>query len=81
MKQDVVGDANGEGEGEGDENQQGDDDNEGIQEKPDSESTNGNFLNGSFSGSNDFNQMQMMMAMQNGMAPSSFGSFPMMGKL
>lgn len=27
----------------------------------------------------DMNQMQMMMAMQNGMAPNSFGSFPMMG--
>lgn len=28
----------------------------------------------------DFNQMQMMMAMQNGMGPNSFGGFPMMGK-
>jgi hypothetical protein len=28
----------------------------------------------------DFNQMQMMMAMQNGgMGPNSFGNFPMMG--
>lgn len=27
----------------------------------------------------DFNQMQMMMAMQNGMAPNAFGTFPMMG--
>jgi hypothetical protein len=27
----------------------------------------------------DFNQMQMMMAMQNGMAPNAFGAFPMMG--
>jgi hypothetical protein len=27
----------------------------------------------------EFNQMQMMMAMQNGMAPNAFGSFPMMG--
>lgn len=28
----------------------------------------------------DFNQMQMMMAMQNGgMGPNSFGGFPMMG--
>lgn len=28
----------------------------------------------------DFNQMQMMMAMQNGgMAPNAFGNFPMMG--
>lgn len=28
----------------------------------------------------DFNQMQMMMAMQNGMGSNSFGGFPMMGK-
>lgn len=27
----------------------------------------------------DFNQMQMMMTMQNGMTPNSFGMFPMMG--
>lgn len=27
----------------------------------------------------DFNQMQMMMAMQNGMASNAFGNFPMMG--
>jgi hypothetical protein len=27
----------------------------------------------------DFNQMQMMMAMQNGMGPGGFGNFPMMG--
>lgn len=27
----------------------------------------------------DFNQMQMMMAMQNGMAPGGFGNFSMMG--
>jgi hypothetical protein len=27
----------------------------------------------------DMNQMQMMMAMQNGMAPNAFGNFPMMG--
>jgi hypothetical protein len=29
----------------------------------------------------DFNQMQMMMAMQNGMMPNAFGAFPMMGML
>jgi hypothetical protein len=29
----------------------------------------------------DFNQMQMMLAMQNGMGTSGFGNFPMMGKL
>lgn len=38
---------------------------------------NGAFPNMNFGG--DFNQMQMMMAMQNGMAPN-FGAFPMMGK-
>lgn len=38
---------------------------------------NGSFPNMNFGG--DFNQMQMMMAMQNGMAPN-FGGFPMMGK-
>jgi hypothetical protein len=27
----------------------------------------------------DVNQMQMMMAMQNGMPPNTFGNFPMMG--
>jgi hypothetical protein len=29
----------------------------------------------------DMNQMQMMMAMQNGMGAGNFGNFPMMGKL
>lgn len=38
---------------------------------------NGSFPNMNFGG--DFNQMQMMMAMQNGMAPN-FGAFPIMGK-
>jgi hypothetical protein len=28
----------------------------------------------------DMSQMQMMMAMQNGMGASNFGNFPMMGK-
>lgn len=32
-------------------------------------------------GNGDMNQMQMMMAMQNGMNPAAFGSFPMMGKI
>lgn len=27
----------------------------------------------------DFNQMQMLMAMQNGMGAGGFGNFPMMG--
>lgn len=31
-------------------------------------------------GNGDFNQMQMMMAMQNGMGPNNFGGFPMMGE-
>lgn len=44
-----------------------------------SEGMNGGFLNANnFSGAGDFNQMQMMMAMQNGMG-SNFGGFPMMG--
>lgn len=38
---------------------------------------NMNFGGGDFS---QMNQMQMMMAMQNGMAPNGFG-FPMMGKV
>ncbi|KAF7927013.1 uncharacterized protein EAE98_006397 [Botrytis deweyae] len=41
------------------------------------QSSSGGFPGMGFSG--DFNPMQMMMAMQNGMAPGSFGSFPMMG--
>ncbi|KAI1378316.1 hypothetical protein F4677DRAFT_412851 [Hypoxylon crocopeplum] len=32
-------------------------------------------------GNGDLNQMQMMMAMQNGMNPAAFGSFPMMGMI
>ncbi|KAF7888913.1 hypothetical protein EAF00_009213 [Botryotinia globosa] len=41
------------------------------------QSSSGGFPGMGFSG--DFNPMQMMMAMQNGMAPGSFGNFPMMG--
>lgn len=40
---------------------------------------NGGFQNMNFQGSDDFNQMQMMMAMQNGMGANNFGGFPMMG--
>lgn len=42
---------------------------------------NGQFPNMNFGGGDfsQMNQMQMMMAMQNGMAPSGFG-FPMMGR-
>ncbi len=38
------------------------------------------FANMNFGGAGGFDQMQMMMAMQNGMAPNSFGNFPMMGQ-
>lgn len=45
------------------------------------DAANGGFQqNMMFPGGGDFNQMQMMMAMQNGMGPNSFGGFPMMGK-
>lgn len=44
-----------------------------------SDATQGGFPNMNF-GNGDFNQMQMMMAMQNGMGPNGFGGFPMMGK-
>jgi len=40
----------------------------------------GQFPNMNFAGPGDFNQMQMMMAMQNGMQPNAFGGFPMMGE-
>ena len=40
----------------------------------------GDYSNMNFTGSGDLNQMQMMMAMQNGMAPNSYGGFPMMGR-
>lgn len=41
--------------------------------------SNGAFPNMGFAGAGDFNQMQMMLAMQNGMPPGAFGGFPMMG--
>lgn len=45
------------------------------------DAANGGFQqNMMFPGGGDFNQMQMMMAMQNGMGQNSFGGFPMMGK-
>lgn len=34
---------------------------------------------GGMSFGSDMNQMTMMMAMQNGIAPNAFGNFPMMG--
>ncbi|KAK7425024.1 hypothetical protein QQZ08_008420 [Neonectria magnoliae] len=56
-------------------NQAGDD-----EENYDAEAINGAYPNANFSGSGDMNQMQMMMAMHNGMAPNAFGGgFPMMG--
>lgn len=61
--------ARGENEAEEVDDQAGNDD-----ENYGSESMNGGISNMMFSGSGDFNQMQMMMAMQNGM-----GNFPMMG--
>lgn len=46
------------------------------------DTANGGFQqNMMFPGGGDFNQMQMMMAMQNGIGPNSFGGFPMMGKV
>lgn len=44
-------------------------------------STAGGFPAMGFAGGdmNQMQQMQMMMAMQNGMAPTAFNSFPMMG--
>ncbi|ROV94694.1 hypothetical protein VSDG_06185 [Cytospora chrysosperma] len=61
----------------------GDEDNKTIPQNPSLPNglgfggMNGAFPNMNFGG--DFNQMQMMMAMQNGMG-SNFGGFPMMGK-
>lgn len=43
---------------------------------------NGGYANMIFpGGGSDFNQMQMMMSMQNGMGNNSFGGFPMMGTM
>lgn len=42
------------------------------------DAANGSFPMG-FGAAGDFNQMQMMFAMQNGMQPGAFGGFPMMG--
>ena len=39
--------------------------------------TNGNYPNMAFGG--DMDQMQMMMAMQNGMMPNAFAGYPMIG--
>ncbi len=61
---------------ENDQNQDDGTDDQAVQ--PGMGPMNGNFMN---FGGGDMNQMQMMMAMQNGMNPASFGSFPMMGKL
>lgn len=65
------------------ENQGGDDDDENADEDQQNfgaDGMNGGFQNMNFQGSDEYNQMQMMMAMQNGMgANNSFGGFPMMG--
>lgn len=61
------------------ETEEGDDQEGNDQENYGSESANGGMSNMMFSGSGDMNQMQMMMAMQNGMSANSFGNFPMMG--
>ncbi|KAI0013717.1 hypothetical protein F4779DRAFT_562939 [Xylariaceae sp. FL0662B] len=62
-----------------DDNQGGNDEEQPVQSGigPGLDSMNGAF-NMNFGGG-DMNQMQMMMAMQNGMNPAAFGSFPMMG--
>ena len=41
----------------------------------------GGFPGMGFGDMNQMQQMQMMMSMQNGMAPNAFGGFPMMGTL
>lgn len=45
-----------------------------------SDAANGGFQQNMMFPGGDFNQMQMMMAMQNGMGQNSFSGFPMMGK-
>ncbi|POR39358.1 Uncharacterized protein TPAR_00439 [Tolypocladium paradoxum] len=55
-------------------------DNGNDQNTEEANAMNGGYANMMFTGGGgDFNQMQMMMAMQNGMGNNSFGSFPMMG--
>ena len=67
----VEADQNVASEEQGADNQEGEDN---------ADSMNGGYNNMNYGGgSGDFNQMQMMMAMQNGMNPSAFGGFPMMG--
>lgn len=51
------------------------------QENYGSDPMNNGYSNMNLQVSGDFNQMQMMMAMQNGMGNNGFGGFPMMGKL
>lgn len=46
---------------------------------PDFNTMNGAFPNMNFGAAGNMDQMQMMMAMQNGMPAGAFGSFPMMG--
>ncbi|KAI2630905.1 hypothetical protein GGR54DRAFT_176137 [Hypoxylon sp. NC1633] len=52
--------------------------------QPGAASTGFDTMNGNFNmnfGNGDLSQMQMLMAMQNGMNPAAFGSFPMMGMM
>lgn len=50
----------------------------GNQENADGATMKGGFAQNNFTGAGDFNQMQMMMAMQTG--ANNFGGFPMMGE-
>ncbi|KAI1490045.1 hypothetical protein F5X96DRAFT_638098 [Biscogniauxia mediterranea] len=59
---------------------------EGLGDQPGQSGTNFGFdpMNANFNmnfPNGDMNQMQMMMAMQNGMNPAAFGAFPMMGMM
>jgi hypothetical protein len=55
---------------------------DGNEANPSADAANPVAFNGMGFGNNgtDYNQMQMMMAMQNGVGANAFGSFPMMGK-
>ena len=56
-------------------------DEDGNDANPNADAANPASFNGMNFGNNgtEYNQMQMMMAMQNGMGANAFGSFPMMG--
>ncbi|KAG5978029.1 hypothetical protein E4U56_005507 [Claviceps arundinis] len=68
------------GEDAGDENEdENGNETENEKENYGTDAMNSGYTSAMFSGPGDFNQMQMMMAMQNGMTPGSFGNFSMMG--